>query len=326
MRKTIFKVLCTIFLLILLINQVDFSGLGNLPIQISLTWMVMAILMNIFALLAIVWRWKIIIDGMGVHKSFIDLFYVNLTSTFFGMFLPSSVGGDVSKMIMVAENTLNREAAASSVLIDRMIGMIITTVIGIVSLFFLSSLRDNRIIMGSLVVTLLIISFFIFLILNRRAFEKMISFIPLSIRKRFGGSISKIDQSIARLQGDPKILILASIISMLRQIAICVSFFCAGKSFGINAEMAVYFVVIPIVMAVIVLPISINGLGLQDNTMIFLLGMAGIGSVEALFLSIFMHITRNITGIIGGILFALGHRRNNISSAVSKFSERERFL
>lgn len=309
-----------------MINQVDFSEKDDLLIQISPIWMVLAILMNIFALLTIVWRWKVIINGMGVHKSFLDLFYINLVSTFFGMFLPSSVGGDVSKMIMVAENTLNREAAASSVLIDRMIGMIITTVIGIVSLFFLSSLRDNRIIMGSLVVTLLIISFFIFLILNRRAFEKMISFIPLSIRKRFGGSISKIDQSIARLQGDPKILILASIISMLRQIAICVSFFCAGKSFGINAEMAVYFVVIPIVMAVIVLPISINGLGLQDNTMIFLLGMAGIGSVEALFLSIFMHITRNITGIIGGILFALGHRRNNISSAVSKFSERERFL
>lgn len=316
----------TIFLFVLLINQVDFSEKDDLLIQISPIWMVLAILMNIFALLTIVWRWKVIINGMGVHKSFLDLFYINLVSTFFGMFLPSSVGGDVSKMIMVAENTLNREAAASSVLIDRMIGMIITTVIGIVSLFFLSSLRDNRIIMGSLVVTLLIISFFIFLILNRRAFEKMISFIPLSIRKRFGGSISKIDQSIARLQGDPKILILASIISMLRQIAICVSFFCAGKSFGINAEMAVYFVVIPIVMAVIVLPISINGLGLQDNTMIFLLGMAGIGSVEALFLSIFMHITRNITGIIGGILFALGHRRNNISSAVSKFSERERFL
>ncbi|ABQ92746.1 lysylphosphatidylglycerol synthase transmembrane domain-containing protein [Roseiflexus sp. RS-1] len=326
MKKTILRVLFTIFLFVLLINQVDFSEKDDLLIQISPIWMVLAILMNIFALLTIVWRWKVIINGMGVHKSFLDLFYINLVSTFFGMFLPSSVGGDVSKMIMVAENTLNREAAASSVLIDRMIGMIITTVIGIVSLFFLSSLRDNRIIMGSLVVTLLIISFFIFLILNRRAFEKMISFIPLSIRKRFGGSISKIDQSIARLQGDPKILILASIISMLRQIAICVSFFCAGKSFGINAEMAVYFVVIPIVMAVIVLPISINGLGLQDNTMIFLLGMAGIGSVEALFLSIFMHITRNITGIIGGILFALGHRRNNISSAVSKFSERERFL
>jgi len=326
MKKTILRVLFTIFLFVLLINQADFSEKDDLLIQISPIWMVLAILMNIFALLTIVWRWKVIINGMGVHKSFLDLFYINLVSTFFGMFLPSSVGGDVSKMIMVAENTLNREAAASSVLIDRMIGMIITTVIGIVSLFFLSSLRDNRIIMGSLAVTLLIISFFIFLILNRRAFEKMISFIPLSIRKRFGGSISKIDQSIARLQGDPKILILASIISMLRQIAICVSFFCAGKSFGINAEMAVYFVVIPIVMAVIVLPISINGLGLQDNTMIFLLGMAGIGSVEALFLSIFMHITRNITGIIGGILFALGHRRNNISSAVSKFSERERFL
>jgi hypothetical protein len=193
MKKTILRVLFTIFLFVLLINQVDFSEKDDLLIQISPIWMVLAILMNIFALLTIVWRWKVIINGMGVHKSFLDLFYINLVSTFFGMFLPSSVGGDVSKMIMVAENTLNREAAASSVLIDRMIGMIITTVIGIVSLFFLSSLRDNRIIMGSLVVTLLIISFFIFLILNRRAFEKMISFIPLSIRKRFGGSISKID-------------------------------------------------------------------------------------------------------------------------------------
>ena len=326
MRKTIFKVLCTIFLLILLINQVDFSGLGNLPIQISLTWMVMAILMNIFALLAIVWRWKIIIDGMGVHKSFIDLFYVNLTSTFFGMFLPSSVGGDVSKMIMIAENASDREAAVSSVIIDRMIGMTVTIVTGIISLFLLPSLRENRVILGSLVITLLIVLLFVFLILNRRIFWKTINLIPVSIRKRFEESISKIDQSIAKLQNNLRTLISALIVSFLRQVAISVSFFCAGKSFGISAEMAVYFVVIPIVMAVTVLPISINGLGLQDNTMIFLLGMAGIGSVEALFLSIFMHVTRNLTGIIGGILYAFGHRRNNISSGVSRLSERERFL
>jgi uncharacterized protein (TIRG00374 family) len=326
MRETIFKVLCTILLLILLINQVDFSGLGNLSTRIRPTWMVLAILVNMFALLTIVWRWKIIIDGMGVHKSFIDLFYVNLTSTFFGMFLPSSVGGDVSKMIMIAENTSDREAAVSSVIIDRVIGMIVTILTGIVSLFFLPSLRENCVVLGSLVITLLIILLFAFLILNRRTFRKTINLIPVSIRRRFEESISKIDQSITKLQNNLRTLISALIVSFLRQVAISISFFCAGKSFGISAEMAVYFVVIPIVMAVIVLPISINGLGLQDNIMIFLLGMAGIGSAEALFLSIFMHVTRNLTGIIGGILYTFGHRRNNISPGASKLSERERFL
>jgi uncharacterized protein (TIRG00374 family) len=288
--------------------------------------MVLAILVNMFALLTIVWRWKIIIDGMGVHKSFIDLFYVNLTSTFFGMFLPSSVGGDVSKMIMIAENTSDREAAVSSVIIDRVIGMIVTILTGIVSLFFLPSLRENCVVLGSLVITLLIILLFAFLILNRRTFRKTINLIPVSIRRRFEESISKIDQSITKLQNNLRTLISALIVSFLRQVAISISFFCAGKSFGISAEMAVYFVVIPIVMAVIVLPISINGLGLQDNIMIFLLGMAGIGSAEALFLSIFMHVTRNLTGIIGGILYTFGHRRNNISPGASKLSERERFL
>jgi uncharacterized membrane protein YbhN (UPF0104 family) len=74
MKKTILRVLFTIFLFVLLINQVDFSEKDDLLIQISPIWMVLAILMNIFALLTIVWRWKVIINGMGVHKSFLDLF------------------------------------------------------------------------------------------------------------------------------------------------------------------------------------------------------------------------------------------------------------
>lgn len=313
MRRLIVRMCLTIVLLVVLLPQVELAEVGAVLMQTRPGWMALAVVANLIALIAIVWRWQIIIAGMGAPQSFRNLLHVNLVSTFFGMFLPSSVGGDVMKMIMIAGGASQREAAASSVVIDRVIGMAVTLVISALALLFLPVVWGNHTVLGALAATAILVSLGIAIIFSRRLFRLITLLAPRIIWRKIEASVARAHQSVINLRNRVDILVYASLVSLFRQIAISLSIFFAGKSFGIDGDVAIYFVIIPIVMAVTALPISINGLGLQDNAMVLLFGIVGVNSAEALSLSIFMHVTRSLTGIVGGLFFAFGSRHHTVS-------------
>jgi uncharacterized membrane protein YbhN (UPF0104 family) len=143
---------------------------------------------------------------------------------------------------------------------------------------------------------------------SRRLITLVARLTPAFLWRRIGDKVLKVHQSIADLRGRPDVLLGAATISGLRQVAICAAVYCAGQAFGIAAGPVAYFAIIPIALAITVLPFAINGLGLQDNALILLLGTVGVSSAEALSLSIFIHVMRNLTGLVGGLVFAAGRR------------------
>lgn len=61
----------------------------------------------------------------------------------------------------------------------------------------------------------------------------------------------------------------------------------------------VYFLVfIPLLYIVTMLPITINGLGLRENLLVFLLALVGVGSSSAVLLSLLIYLDRLVRGVI----------------------------
>ncbi|NTU80772.1 MAG: flippase-like domain-containing protein [Chloroflexales bacterium] len=310
MRNTIIRVLLSVVLLGWLIAQVDMASVGAILAQTRPGWLMLGILANMIAVLLAAWRWRVLLVGMGVRQSFGNLLRIVLAGTFFSMFLPSSVGGDIMKMVLIAPDTRRREAAISSVLMDRVVGMAVTIVVGLLAVLFLPAVWGDTTVMGTLAVATALFCLGVAALFSRTLITLLGRLTPGFIWRRIGGKVLKVHESIADLRGRPDVLIGSATISGLRQIAICTSVFCAGQAFGIAASPVAYFAIIPITLAITVLPIAINGLGLQDNALILLLGTVGVGAAEALSLSIFIHAMRNLTGLIGGLVFAIGRRRS----------------
>jgi hypothetical protein len=309
MRNTIIRVLLTVVLLGWLLTKVDLASVGAILAQTRPVWLTLAIVANLVALLLAVWRWRVLLAGMGVPQRFGNLLRIVLVGTFFSMFLPSSVGGDIMKMVLIAPDARRREAAVSSVLMDRVVGMAVTILVGLLAVLFLPSVWGDTTIIGTLVVATGLFCLGVAALFSRTLFNLLGRLTPGFIWRRVGDKLLKAHQSIVDLRGRPDVLLGSATISGLRQVAICGSVFCAGQAFGIAASPVAYFAIIPITLAITVLPVAINGLGLQDNALILLLGTVGVSSAEALSLSIFIHAMRNLTGLVGGLVFAAGRRR-----------------
>jgi len=309
MRKLVIRGTVTAVLLGWLFSQVEVASIEKVFAQTRPLWLALAVALNLVSVVLLIWRWRVLLRGMGITRSFAHLTRVTFISTFFSMFLPSSIGGDIMKMALLVPDTDQREAAISSVVIDRMVGMAVTILTGILAILFLPVVWGDQAVMGTLALATLLFALGVVALFSRTLFRWVTHLAPGFLWRRFGASILKAHRSIIELRERPRFLLAAGLISLLRQVAVCLSVFYAGRAFGIAAGPVAYFAMIPIALAITVLPVTINGLGLQDHAMVLLLATVGMTSAEALSLSIFLHVMRNLVGLAGGLWFAVGRQR-----------------
>ncbi|MFQ3661992.1 MAG: lysylphosphatidylglycerol synthase transmembrane domain-containing protein [Chloroflexaceae bacterium] len=309
MRKLIVRGTVTAVLLGWLFSQVEVASIEKVFAQTRPLWLALAIAMNLVSVALLIWRWRVLLSGVGITRSFAHLTRVTFVSTFFSMFLPSSIGGDIAKMVLLVHDTDQREAAISSVVIDRVVGMAVTILTGILAILFLPVVWGDRAVMGTLALATLLFALGVVALFSRTLFRWVTHLAPGFLWRRFGARVLKVHQSLIGLRQRPDILLASGMISALRQVAICLSVFYAGRAFGIAVGPVAYFAIIPIALAITVLPFTINGLGLQDHAMVLLLATVGVTAAEALSLSIFLHVMRNLVGLAGGLWFAVGRQR-----------------
>jgi glycosyltransferase 2 family protein len=306
--KQLLRIGLTLALLAWLVTMVDLSGVTVVLARTRADWMILAALVNLSTMALAAWRWNILLAGMGLCHPFRDLLRISFVSTFFSLFLPSSVSGDVMKMVLLAPGTRQRETVISSVLLDRIVGMAVSNLIGLVAVLCSPSVWHDATVVSTIAVVIGVFSIGVLALFSPATLALARWVAPAWLWLKLGGSLEKIHSTLLRVRERPRVLLGAMAIGALRQLMICLSIYCAGQAMGIAAGPVVYFAMVPIALAITALPIAINGLGLQDNALIVLLGAMGVVSAEALSLSLFIHAMRYALGLIGGALFAAARR------------------
>jgi uncharacterized protein (TIRG00374 family) len=306
--KLLLRIGLTLALLAWLVTLVDRSGVAAVLVRTRAEWLILGALINLSTMVLAAWRWEVLLTGMGLRHPFGDLLRISFVSTFFSLFLPSSVSGDVMKLVLIVPGARRRETAISSVLLDRIVGMAVSTQIGVIAVLCSPSVWRDATVLGTVAVVSGLFWIGVLAVFSPRLLALARWLAPAWLWRKLGAPLEKTHGALVQVREQPRVLLHAGAIGALRQLAICFSIYCAGRAMGIGAGPVVYFAMVPIALAVTALPIAINGLGLQDNALIVLLGAMGVASAEALSLSLFIHAMRYALGLIGGAIFAAGRR------------------
>ena len=84
--------------------------------------------------------------------------------------------------------------------------------------------------------------------------------------------------------------------------------FCLGRSLGIDAPLAAYFAFIPLILLIMLLPITINGLGTSQAAFVWFFSRAGVSSAAAFALSVLFVALGIVGNLPGAVLYAAGSR------------------
>jgi hypothetical protein len=83
---------------------------------------------------------------------------------------------------------------------------------------------------------------------------------------------------------------------------------CLGRALAIDAAPLVYFAFVPLILLVMLLPVSINGIGTSQAAFVWFFGRAGVPSADAFALSVLFLALGVLGNLPGGLLYALGPR------------------
>jgi len=84
--------------------------------------------------------------------------------------------------------------------------------------------------------------------------------------------------------------------------------YCLGRALGIEASPAIYFAFVPLILLVMLLPVTVHGLGTSQVAFVWFFGRVGVPQAEAFALSVLFVALGVVGNLPGGLLYAFSPR------------------
>lgn len=297
------RVLVSLVLMALVLRNVNMGQALQTLQHSDVPLLALAFFLNIMVTLLLAFRWKVLVKSQGLKVGYPRLVATYFTSLFFSNFLLSTIGGDLVRAYYVWKDTKKQAVAVASVLVERLIGSFSLFTIALVSAALVGTQKGSREFLLAVGLVTAGFLFAVWLFFNRGfvglldRFLGSPSLFGLRMKgKNFYDSLhSYLDKKRAALE--------VFGITVLLQVVVILIWFIVGKALGFKLGLVVYFLYIPVIGLIGVLPVSINAWGLQEWSVVGLFARSGLAKEEALILSVVIHLMVVATSLVGGITF-----------------------
>jgi len=278
----------------------------------DLGWIGLAIVLVVFDRMLMAYRWIVLLCPIDASArppltSVLRIFFV---STFAGTFLPASIGGDIVRAYGLSQLQVAPGQAVASVLMDRLLGVVSILLVGAGGLYFVRTgdLASTRAITISLALGGVLSLAAASVIFSERAAslaEAVAIRLPVAAIKKIGTELTRATRAYGNYHGELANVLAGSIAVQVLRI---VQAWCLGRALGIEAPLVLYFGLIPLILLVMLLPVSINGIGTSQMGFVWFFGRAGVPGAEAFALSVLFVALGVVGNLPGGLLYAFGPR------------------
>lgn len=285
-------------LIIFFIHTANLDRLFDIFKSISFNYWLYSYLSVLILQIISTFRWQILCNALGFKLSWREYFFLYFVGMFFNLFLPTAIGGDVVKAIYLSKENQGKLKAVYSILADRGLGLGGMFILGGIAYAFDTSIINYPLNVITIILTL-------GTILGLIIAPKIINFVFLlspKIRDNF--------YFIKIYWERPKVLIYATILSIIIQIFANLSVWFISAGMNLNLSFSYYCVIYPLVCVITLLPISLSGIGVREGSFVYFLGLNNIPTEKALIISFGSFLMQALVCLIGGIFFMLGlHKR-----------------
>jgi hypothetical protein len=239
-------------------------------------------------------RWQLLAKPLGFTGSvwrFTGIYFIGM---YFNLLLPTSVGGDMVRAWFLNAKGNRRLAAFLTVLVDRATGLLILLLVACLGVIVCPFPIKPWIVwtVGGMAVGALV----------------GVMLAPRVVHwTRDFDQVRRVAYHARIYLSMPKLLLSTSVISLGVQAANVMSVWLLGLALGIgNVPLVYYWILVPLVCLITLLPISINGMGIREGSIVLLLAPLGVGADMAFCLSILWFSLLLVVGTCGGLIYLAG--------------------
>jgi len=296
------KIVISLGLLALLFTRIDITQAWEQVKNLSLPFVAFAI----FYYTGLQWlsclRWQVVLRSTNYSVPMSILLSSYFAGMFLNIFLPGAFGGDVYRVYRVTQTTKDSEAAVVSVFLERFTGLAALSALAVLGLPPAVKIVGRWDIILLLFTCVGALVGAVLLIVSPRL---LIWAEPLLQKLRLSSLVArfaKIQLLLRQFAQHRQALFFSMTLSFLVQLGIVHYNYLVAQQLKIPISYLELLVFIPIMALVILLPISLGGIGVKEGIMAYLFARIGLSVEQAVIWSLSITVLGWLMSLPGGII------------------------
>jgi uncharacterized membrane protein YbhN (UPF0104 family) len=295
--KTLLRWGITLGLLGLLFTRFDFTTIIGVCLRATPGFFVAAFLLFLASQALSALRWRNLARGVGFRAPLSECLEYYAIGMFFGLVVPSTLGSDAARGLYLGESAPGRAAAFSTVLFDRLIGLVMLAAVAAVALLGTSAELPIGLELGVVAICLSLTAGWFSIPWLARA-------LPEGQRWR-----RLVEQDLMPFFRDRALLGWAAVLSIVVHLLQIVSQKLLTDALGLHVSLGFVAMYHPLVVLASALPLTIGGFGLREAAYAVLLPYGGVSPDDAIALGLLWWSVAALGGLGGGLVYAFAGRR-----------------
>jgi len=249
------------------------------------------------------YKWNILLRIKGIALPFGDVLASYYVGTFWGQFLPMTLGGDVVRAYRVSGQIGSKADIVSSIVLERLLGVVSSLLVGLLSVglfLVLVSAADWKVAV-ILVVSCLVCVAIIYLSFTNWLKEWLDRGFLLRRKGWVQGAI-RVYHSYKSYQSHrgPMLRFLAW--SVVEQWFPILCSYLVSQALDLDVPFWSFVVFIPVILSLARIPIALNGFGVTEGLFVYFFSFAGMATGDAFMIGFLGHIL-GILAVLPGFLY-----------------------
>jgi glycosyltransferase 2 family protein len=260
-----------------ILTKVDLGKTKDILVDASVPWLLLSAALTFVTVPPMAWRWQRLLAARGVHERVSWLTRAYFVSYAVGQVLPTSVGGDASRIFETARRHPGElTPITGSVLLERALGGAVTLLLAGIGLL----LAIGRYPIGVyLWVELLFVVGTIaagFVFFSRAVRRRLGFLLPYARRLRIETPARAVYDGLHGYREHPGTLLTVAIVTAAAQLTRVLAIYASGRAVGIHLGVLPYVVLGPLLFLVMLIPFTVNGIGVREAFFVSFLGKLSV--------------------------------------------------
>lgn len=281
------------------VMTVEWGEFGRTVAGTDPVYLTLALVVSPLLVLVNTWKWRILLEPLGVRGRFGTCFQLYLLSKFFNNVLPTHVGGDVLRGVMLGRSQGRTAATLASVAVERATGLVALLLVALGVLAWDRGAVFPPFVLWGALAAVGALGVAVVLVLSPEILARIQARAHLPLL----GKLGRFQASVQTYKGHGRPLAAAFAISFLFYALAVANVYLAARAFGAPLGPTEAAVATPVIMVIMLFPVSVGGIGLTEWAYIFVLGLFGVGSEAALSTALLMRAKALLLGLAGGLLY-----------------------
>ena len=309
---TALKIIVSLGLIVYLFYKADLNVVAEAIRTANYLYLLFAVILYAGAVTAGGLKWFVLLKAQAIEIPFPELLSYTFVGVFFNNFLPANVGGDVMRGYGLARYTDRTADAAVSVVVDRFVGLIAfmaaAFAAAIYVVFVVGHTELYPVFVASGLATLALCCLFAAL-LSRSVRALVELLFRGKLLSPLAAIYHKLSDALTAYRFKLDRLVIAFFVSLVTLALSNFAIFVAAEALGGGVPLWSIFVFNPLIAFVLLVPISVGGLGLNQGAFVFFFGLVGIPRDVIFPVSLVMQFIIYVTSLPGGLLWLRSRRR-----------------